>query len=33
VPVLASGEKITANAVKVMKYYGIEKIKVLTELF
>ncbi len=31
VPVLVSGEKITADAVKVMQYYGIEKIKVLTE--
>ncbi len=31
VPVLVSGEKVTAEAVKVMQYYGIEKIKVITE--
>lgn len=29
VPVLVSGEKVTAEAVKVMQYYGINKIKVI----
>jgi arginine/lysine/ornithine decarboxylase len=29
VPVLVSGEKVTAEAVKVMQYYGIYNIKVI----
>ncbi len=31
VPVLVSGEKITADAVNVLKYYGINSIKVIKE--